>query len=72
MKKQAARKGKYTVKTHYYASHNQSLSGGTTLLCTLFTNYARPNEEKQYIAVRLSESKDSIIVGEIEWTTGQD
>ena len=62
-----ARKGVYKIKTHYFASHQQSLSGGTTLLCSVFTNYARPNEQKQYIAIRLSQSKDSITVGEIEW-----
>lgn len=62
-----ARPGKFQAKTHYYANHQQSLSGGTTLLCSVFTNYARPNENKQMIALRLSENKESFVVAEIEW-----
>ncbi len=62
-----ARPGKYKIKTHYYASHQQSLTGGTTLLCSVFTNYARPNESKQLVAVRLQTSNSDVFIGEVEF-----
>ena len=32
-----APKGKYIVKAKYFGSHQQSLTGGTTILCTFFS-----------------------------------
>ena len=61
-----AHPGIYKIKTHYYSNSQQSLSGATTLLCSVFTNYARPTEIKQQITVRLQKSNSDILIGEIE------
>jgi hypothetical protein len=45
--------GKYIVKAKYYASHSMSLSGGTTILLTIHTNFGRPDKEQcQRITIR--------------------
>eukprot|EP01080_Neovahlkampfia_damariscottae_P002504 gene2504-3210_t len=59
--------GVYRIKARYYSSHQQSLTGGTTILLTLFTKYGVKNQEKcQQITIRLSQSKQDFQVGEIE------
>ena len=59
--------GKFIIKSHYYSCHQQSLSGACTLLCTIFTHYGTPKEQKQIIAVRLSEDNDDVTIGEIDF-----
>ena len=58
-------KGTYNVKAKYFSSSEQKLSGGTTILLTLITNFSRANEEKKMVMVRLATSKDEIDVGQI-------
>ena len=59
--------GIYKIKAKYYSSHQQSLTGGTTILLTLFTKYGIKNEENcQQITIRLNESKEIFQVAEIE------
>eukprot|EP00761_Pharyngomonas_kirbyi_P012335 gb/GECH01012362.1/.p1 GENE.gb/GECH01012362.1/~~gb/GECH01012362.1/.p1 ORF type:complete len:373 (+),score=100.39 gb/GECH01012362.1/:1-1119(+) len=58
--------GTYKISAHYYASHQQSLTGGTTVLCALFTDYGRPEKEKlQMLTLRLTSSRERIPVGEL-------
>jgi Ca-activated chloride channel homolog len=59
--------GNYKIKTKYFANHQQSLVGGTTILLTLFTHYGVKDKEKsQQITIRLNESKSMFQVGEID------
>jgi len=59
--------GKYSIKARYYANHQNSLTGGTTILLTLFTNYGdKEKENSQQITIRLSSNKENFEVGEIE------
>lgn len=61
-----AEKGFYTIKAHYYASHQQAICGPCTVTATLYTDYARENEQKQTMVLRLEKSGEEFIVGEIE------
>ncbi|KAL0483404.1 YfaP, partial [Acrasis kona] len=46
--------GTYKVMINYFKNHQKSLSGGTTVLLTFFTNYMRPNEKSETVTVRLT------------------
>jgi len=59
--------GMFKIRAKYYASHKQSLSGGTTILLSIFTKYAMKEEECKVVTLRLQESKDLIDVAEVEW-----
>jgi Ca-activated chloride channel family protein len=59
--------GIYKMKARYYANHQQSLTGGTTILLSLYTHYGDKEREKfQQITIRLSSNKDDFEVGQIE------
>jgi tetratricopeptide (TPR) repeat protein len=62
-----AMKGTYQVKTNYFASRSPSLTGGVTLQVEIFTNYCRPNEKRRAITLRLSESREFFVVGEVKF-----
>ena len=57
--------GDYTIKAHYYGSHQQTVAGPCTVVVTVFTNYARPNEEREVLTLRLDQASDDVIVGTI-------
>ena len=57
--------GDYTIKAHYYGSHQQSVAGPCTVVVTVYTNYARPNEERQVLTLRLDRASDEVVVGTI-------
>lgn len=59
--------GKYTVKTHFYGSSAAQLIGAVTLQVDVFTNWGRPNEKRRSMTLRLTESEDEFIVGELEF-----
>jgi tetratricopeptide (TPR) repeat protein len=59
--------GTYRIQTNYYGSGQQRLTGGTTVQATVITNFGRPNEKRQYMTLRLNESKETVDVGEITW-----
>jgi len=57
--------GAYKIKAHYYGSHQQTLTGSCTVLATVFTNYARPNEARQLLTLRLDQPQQQVDVGEV-------
>lgn len=55
------------MKARYYANHQQSLTGGTTILLSLYTDYGDKTKEKyQQITIRLTSFGDDFPIGEIE------
>ncbi len=62
---QKALPGTYTIKAHYYGSHQQTLLGPCTVKVDVFTNYARSNEERQTLTLRLDKSGEDFVVGEV-------
>jgi tetratricopeptide (TPR) repeat protein len=61
-----AMKGTYQVKTNFFGSQAQRLTGAVTLQVEIFTNYGRPDEKRQTITVRLTEKKETIDIGEVK------
>jgi len=62
-----AMRGKYKVQVNYYGSRAQSLSGAVTLMLDLYTNYGRPNEKRKSVTLRLTETRETLTVGELEF-----
>jgi tetratricopeptide (TPR) repeat protein len=50
--------GEYAITAKYFSNHQQSLTGGTTVICTFFTNYMRPNEKSETVTLRLTSNKN--------------
>jgi len=60
-----ALEGTYTIKAHYFGSSQQSLTGPCTVIATVFTNYGRPDEQRQVLTLRLDQPSSEVVVGEI-------
>lgn len=59
--------GVFKVTAKYFASHQQSLTGGTTVLCSFFTDYLRKNEKAGFATLRLQSNKEEINVCEVDF-----
>ena len=57
--------GAYQIKAHYFGSHQQRLCGPCTVTVNVFTNYCRPDEQRQVMTLRLEESGADFLVGEV-------
>ena len=62
-----AQHGEYRIEANYFGSSAPSMSGAVTLQAEVFTHYGRPNEKRQAMTLRLSESKETFKVGVIEF-----
>ncbi len=62
--------GEYKIYCHYYGSRQQTLVGPCTVTATVYTNYGRPDEQKQVLTLRLNKPRDTYLVGSI--TIGAD
>lgn len=63
--------GTYTLKTRYFASHQQTVVGPATITATVFTNWGRPNEKRETITIRLDKPKEDIEIGKIQFGRGE-
>ncbi|MBR0458294.1 MAG: LysM peptidoglycan-binding domain-containing protein [Victivallales bacterium] len=59
-------KGTYRVQTDYYGTSTQKVLGAVTLYAEVYTNYARENENRQFLAYRLDSRKQVIDVATID------
>jgi hypothetical protein len=61
-----ARNGKYKVQLHYYGDRMQKISGGSTVMAEIYTNYGTPNQVRKLIALQMEKDgeKEGILVGE--------
>lgn len=57
--------GAYTVKAHYYGSHQQIISGSCTVIVDVYTNYGRASEKHEVLTLRLDQPSDEVTVGEV-------
>jgi hypothetical protein len=55
--------GKYLVQANYFGTNSNSILAPVTLHLTFFTNYGKPNQQKQETTIRLENKKDVIDVG---------
>lgn len=60
-------KGKYTIQANYYGTREQTVIGPTTVYLDIYTDYATGEEKKKTITLRLSQNKEVINVGEVEF-----
>ena len=59
--------GKYKIQVDYYGSRQQKIAGPTTIMMQAFTNYGKEAEKKQEMTLRLTDLKEIVDVGEIEF-----
>ena len=57
--------GTYKVLSNYFASHQTSLTGATTVSVTIYTNWGSANETQQIQTLRLDKPKDKHLIGEV-------
>lgn len=57
--------GAYTVKAHYYGSHQQMIFGSCTVIVDVYTNYGRASEKHEVLTLRLDQPSDEVMVGEV-------
>lgn len=58
-----AQQGDYTIRAHYFASHQQSVFGPATCTLTVYTDWGRPSQQKQITTRRLDQERQMIPVG---------
>ena len=58
--------GVYRVLTNYYASHQTTLTGATTVQATVYTDWGTAEEKMQILTLRLDKPKNKVIIGEIK------
>ena len=58
-------RGVYKVLTNYFASHQTTLTGATTVQATVYTNWGQTDEKMQILTLRLDKPKDKVLIGEI-------
>lgn len=60
-------KGKYKIQANYYGSREQTIIGPTTVYLDIYIYYMDGKEKKETITLRLSENKEVIDIGEINF-----
>lgn len=63
--KKELEKGTYKILSNYYASHQTSLVGATTITVTVYTDWASEHEQQQILTFRLDQPKEKHLIGEV-------
>ena len=58
-----AKPGIYTIRAHYFASHQQTVFGPASCTLTVYSNWGRPDQSKKITSVRLEKAKEMVFVG---------
>ncbi|CAF1389061.1 unnamed protein product [Adineta steineri] len=64
--------GTYTIRAKYFANHQQSLTGATTIMVYIYKYYGQVNQEKEIVTLRLSSNKEMIDIYKIEFNDDND
>jgi hypothetical protein len=59
--------GMYRIQSDYFGSHQQRLTGGTTVQATVITDFGRPTEKRRYLTLRLTRGNRTVDIGSIAW-----
>ena len=62
-----APEGAYNVKAHYFASHQQTLTGPATVTVAVYTDWGRPTQKREDMTLRLNTQKDTVEVGTVHF-----
>ncbi|CAF3451213.1 unnamed protein product [Rotaria sp. Silwood1] len=60
-------KGTYTVRAKYFANHQQSLTGATTIMVHIYKYYGQSNQQKEIVTLRLNSNQEMIDVCKVEF-----
>ncbi|CAF2612361.1 unnamed protein product [Rotaria sp. Silwood2] len=60
-------KGTYIVRAKYFANHQQSLTGATTIMVHIYKYYGQSNQQKEIVSLRLDSNKKMIDVCQVEF-----
>lgn len=58
--------GEYKVAVNYFGDRQQRLAGATTIYVDLYTNYGKPNEQKQSVILKVEATKQVLEVGSLK------
>ncbi|MBQ6390697.1 MAG: DUF2135 domain-containing protein [Eggerthellaceae bacterium] len=58
-----ARNGVYTIRAHYFASHQQAVFGPASCTLTVYTDWGRPTQKQQITSTRVEREREMAIVG---------
>lgn len=62
--------GEYQIKTNFYGSRAQQVTGPTTVQATVITDYGRPTERRRALTIRLTAARDEVDIGAVTVATG--
>ncbi|MBR3519495.1 MAG: DUF2135 domain-containing protein [Paludibacteraceae bacterium] len=60
-------KGEYLIQANYYGTNSQKRLQPVVVQATIYTNFGRPNQEKQVLTLQLGNAKDVYTVGTIKF-----
>ncbi|MBQ1833205.1 MAG: DUF2135 domain-containing protein [Treponema sp.] len=58
--------GKYKIECNYYGNHQQKLLQPVIVQAEVYTNFGRPNQQKQVMTLQLDDVKQTFLIGEID------
>ncbi|MBH1433819.1 DUF2135 domain-containing protein [Stenotrophomonas maltophilia] len=61
-----AKPGRYKVEANYFGSRQQLVTGATTLMLRLTTQWGTPKQKDQMVTMRLKDRAETVLVGEFE------
>jgi Ca-activated chloride channel family protein len=59
--------GTYKIQANYYGSRSQQLTGPTTVQATVITNFGRADETRRALTLRLTDPKQVVEIGDVEF-----
>lgn len=62
--------GAYTIKAHYFGSHQQTICGSCTVIVDVCTNYGRASEKHQVLTLRLDRPSNEVTIGDVTIDAG--
>jgi len=62
-----AMNGTYKIEVNYYGSQSVQLTGPITVQAEVITHFGRPNEKRRSLTLRLTETKETLRIGEVEF-----
>ena len=58
--------GTYTIRAHYYASHQQAIFGPASCTLTVYTDWGRPTQTQRATSTRLEHEREMVYVGSVD------
>jgi len=59
--------GMYRIEANYFGTRATRLLGAVTVQVDVLTNYGQPNQQRKSLTIRLTDARETIRIGEIEF-----